>query len=101
MPEAEALKIMDVIAGVTPEGKVRRVNVLRHKTFYTVYKFFGRHEQWRWVIVQCRGEQQISVLDLWSTQTSNDPPYVTPTYLGIAYDTAEQAAAYINFELVS
>ena len=91
---------MDVVACVSPEGRVQRTNTMHRKTFAVICNTLP-HKRWRWVIVLVDGDKTLDIIDLWRTSMSDEYPYVRPTYAAHGFKTVEQAAAYINFELVS
>jgi len=93
------LTCYDAHAAITPDGRAERTNVLRHRTFKTIYDHFNDHNEWRWVLVSYVGEGEIHIVDLWQTVYMNEFPYVDAYIVPPSFDNVDQAIGYVVLTL--
>jgi hypothetical protein len=75
------------------------MNVLRHRTFRAINHHFDDHDEWRWLLVSCVGEDEIHIIDLWLTGMSMTYPYVEPCFVPPPFDDLDQAIGYVALHL--
>ncbi len=89
----------DVHAAIRPDGRAERINILRHRTFKTIYDHLDDHDEWRWVLVSFVGETTIHILDLWKTSATDTFPYVEAYIEPPPFEDVDHAIGYIALHL--